>query len=364
MMSTSRAAAGEFRVVNDAAATGRRAGVTRLRESSEMSRSRKSPSPLAAPSRAALLLLALAACDEAEGVNVQPLPGLERPSPEARAGLPEVAGTWRFAGWELPVRDTATAGEGMVPPGALVVSTQRLDSVAGDYVREGQRFPFVGEVRRDGILAVVAFGPDGQGSYVAGRVRRDTLWIELTSLSAAQTWSAGSRAALVRTPVAEPFVRYQGGFVPLNVDSIRADSVRMDSLRLADSLRMRLADSLRAADSARAAAQTPAPGQPQPEAQPPAARPAPPAGETQPPAAVPPATGAPKAAPKQPPAKEQPRRTPEPERRPPRPRDTVRIGEPEREREAEREREREREPEPEVTPVRPDTTRPRPVIIP
>jgi hypothetical protein len=95
-------------------------------------------SSLSAPAtRAALLLLALAACEEAEGVNVQPLPPLERPSPEARAGLPEVAGTWRFAGWELPVRDTATAGEGMLAPGVLAVRTQRLDSVAGDYLREG-----------------------------------------------------------------------------------------------------------------------------------------------------------------------------------------------------------------------------------
>lgn len=302
-----------------------------------MSKSRNFPHCLSAPSRAALLLLALAACDEAEGVDVQPLPSLERPSPEARAGLPEVAGAWRFAGWELPVRDTATAGEGMVPPGALVVRTQRLDSVAGDYVREGQRFPFVGEVRRDGILSVVAFGPDGEGSYVAGRVARDTLWIELTSLSAAQTWSAGSRAAMVRTPVAQPFVRYEGGFVPLNVDSIRADSVRRDSLRVADSLRM--AESARVADSVRAAAPAqPVPGQPAP------AQPAP--ARTDPPAP----------APKQPPAKEQPRRT-EPERR----RDTVRVEEPAREREAERPR----EPEPEESPARPDTTRrPRPVIIP
>ncbi|HEU0079814.1 MAG TPA: hypothetical protein VFQ76_19365, partial [Longimicrobiaceae bacterium] len=169
-----------------------------------MRKYRMFPAVPAAPSRAALLLLALAACEEARGVDVQPLPALKRPSPEARAGLPEVAGTWRFAGWELPVRDTITGGEGMLPPGALAVRTQRLDSVAGAYVRDGQQFPFVGEVRRDGILSVVAFGPDGAGSFIAGRVKRDTLWIELTSLSAAQTWSGGARAAMVRTPVRQP----------------------------------------------------------------------------------------------------------------------------------------------------------------
>lgn len=367
---------------------------------------------LAAPSRAALLLLALAACEEAQGVNVQPLPPLQRPSPEARAGLPEVAGTWRFAGWELPVRDTVTGGEGMLPPGALAVRTQRLDSVAGAYVRDGQQFPMVGEVRRDGILSVVAFGPDGAGSFIAGRVLRDTLWIELTSLSAAQTWSTGARAAMVRTAVRQPFVRYQGGFVKINVDSIRADSVHRDSLRLADSVR--LADSLRLADSAAAAVlpgqpvpvpgqvpgQVPAqpgvrpgappaavPGQPgvRPgappaaapgQARPPAAQPQrqqPAAGTPQPrqPAAQPqrpaPTTGTqqprtqqqtPRAAPKQQtPTEAQRRRTQEAERR-----RREEAAERRREQEAE---ERQREPEEPARP-RPDTTtrRPAPVIIP
>jgi hypothetical protein len=307
---------------------------------------------LRAPLRAALLLLALAACEDAEGVGVQPLPSLQRPSPEARAGLPEVAGSWRFAGWELPVRDTATAGEGMAPPGVLAVQTQRLDSVAGDYLRDGARFPFVGEVRRDGVLSVVAFGPDGSGSFIAGRVVRDTLWVELTSLSAAETWSTGARAALVRTPVARPFVRYQGGFVPLNVDSIRADSVRRDSLRVADSLR--LADSARLAPTVPA----PAPGQVQPQPLPgqlPAATPrreTPPAPAQQPPRTQPaPKQPTPKRAePKQPPRRteEPPRREQEPEP-PPRPRDTVRLP----------------APEPEEEPARPDTARrPQPVIIP
>ncbi len=352
-----------------------------------MRKSAMFPAVAAAPARAALLLLALAACEEARGVDVQPLPPLQRPSPESRAGLPEVAGTWRFAGWELPVRDTVTGGEGMLPPGALAVSTQRLDSIAGAYVRDGQRFPFVGEVRRDRILSVVAFGPDGVGSFIAGRVLRDTLWIELTSLSAAQTWSGGARAAMVRTAVRQPFVRYQGGFVKLNVDSIRADSVRRDSLRLADSVR--LADS--AAAGVAPGAPVPLPGQVpgqvpavrpgappaavpgQPGAARPAAPPAAAPGQARPPAAQPqrqpPAAGTaqprpqqqtPRAAPKQQtpkqqaPTEAQRRRTQEAERR-------------RREEAAERRREQEaEEPEPEERqPARPDTTRrPAPVIIP
>lgn len=329
---------------------------------------RKSRMFPAAPAFAALLVLALAACEEARGVNVQPLPPLERPSAEARAGLPEVAGTWRFAGWELPVRDTATGGEGMVPPGALGIRTQRLDSIAGVYVRDGQPFPVIGEVRRDGIVSVVAFGPDGSGSFIAGRVRRDTLWIELTSLSAAQTWSTGARAALVRTAVRQPFVRYQGGFVKLNVDSIRADSLRRDSLRV-------VADSLRLADSARAAAvpgavpgqvvpgqpgvrpaapPAAAPGQPQP-----GARPGAPPAATQPQPR--PQQQTPRAQPKQQTTEAQRRRAQEAERR--------RREEAERREEEqaeERQREEEPEPEPRERPSRPDTARrpPQPVIIP
>jgi hypothetical protein len=330
--------------------------------------SRTFPALPAAPARAALLLLALAACEEAQGVDVQPLPSLRRPSPEARAGLPEVAGTWRFAGWELPVRDTATGGAGMLPPGALAVRTQRLDSIAGAYVRDGQQFPFVGEVRRDRILSVVAFGPDGVGSFIAGRVLHDTLWIELTSLSAAQTWSSGARAALVRTAVRQPFVRYQGGFVKVNVDSIRADSVRRDSLRLADSVR--LADS--AAAGVVPGAPVPLPGQVPGQAPgqtgvrpgaPPTAVPGQP-GVARP--AAPPAAGTtqpqvPRAAPtQQTPTEAQRRRTQEAERR-----RREEAAERRREQEA-AERERE-EPEPEErAPARPDTAprRPAPTIIP
>lgn len=306
----------------------------------------------ASPSRAVLLLLALAACEEAEGVNVQPLPPLERPSAAARAGLPEVEGTWRFAGWELPVRDTVTEGAGMLPPGELAVKTQRLDSIAGAYVRDGQEYPFVGEVRRDGIVSLVAFGPDGSGSILAGHAVRDTLWIEFTTLAAAQTWSTGARAALVRTPVRQPFVRYQGGYVRPNLDSIAADSVaRADSLRRADSL---------------AALVPGTPGSvPEPVPAPPAARPS-----------TPPATT---------PVEEAPRPRPQPQRETPparrsepqaeqeaRRREAEEAARRRREEEAERRREEEArepaplpEPRPELEPLRPDTTRrPAPVIIP
>ncbi|HEX2094976.1 MAG TPA: hypothetical protein VHG28_21425 [Longimicrobiaceae bacterium] len=275
------------------------------------------------------LLLALAACEEAQGVDVQPLPPLRQPSPEARVGLPEVAGAWRFAGWELPLRDTVTRGEGLVPPGILLVRTQRLDSIAGAYLREGQEYPFVGEVRRDGVLSGAAFGPDGSGSFIAGQVRKDTLWIELTSLTTAAGWSPGTHAAMVRGRVGTPFVRFQGGWVPP-----RPDSVIRDSIRRADSLRM--ADSLRRAVPGAVVPPTTTPLWETPVTPPPTAVP-----PRQPPQTERPredtVTGErPKRSPERPPR----RRTPPPEERDTAPR---------------------REPEPEP---RPDTTRPPPVIVP
>ncbi|HEX6040619.1 hypothetical protein [Longimicrobium sp.] len=181
--------------------------------------------------------LAAGACGEAEGVEVQPLPPLQRPSPEARAGLPEVRGVWRFAGFEIPARDTAAVRERvytLVPPGEFRLATQRLDSIAGQYVREGVAFPFTGEVRRDSTVALVAFS-EGVGQFVAGRVVRDTLWIELTSFSTAQTWPTGTRAALVRGAVRAPFRRLLGGVpiaAPVDSAAVR-DSIRLDSLRRA-----------------------------------------------------------------------------------------------------------------------------------
>jgi hypothetical protein len=182
-------------------------------------------------------VLAAAACGDAEGVEVQPLPPLQRPSAEARAGLPEVRGIWRFAGFEIPAGDTARVRERvytLVPPGELRIATQRLDSIAGQYVREGAAFPFVGEVRRDSSVAVVAFSA-GVGQFAAGRIMRDTLWIELTSFSTAQTWPPGTRAALVRRGGGQPFRRLLGGVAiapPVDSAAVR-DSIRLDSLRRA-----------------------------------------------------------------------------------------------------------------------------------
>jgi hypothetical protein len=181
--------------------------------------------------------MAAGACGEAEGVEVQPLPPLRRPTPEARAGLPEVRGVWRFTGFEIPAGDTTAVREQvymLTPPGELRVITQRLDSIAGQYVREGVAFPFVGEVRRDSALSMVAFS-EGIGQFAAGRLVRDTLWVELTSFTSAQTWPRGTRAALVRGTPRAPFRRLLGG-APITppVDSVALrDSIRLDSLRRA-----------------------------------------------------------------------------------------------------------------------------------
>jgi hypothetical protein len=187
---------------------------------------------------ACIAALAAGACGEAEGVEVQPLPPLQRPTPEMRAGLPEVRGAWRFAGFEIPAGDTAAVRERvytMVSPGEFRILTQRLDSIAGQYVREGVAFPFVGEVRRDSAVSLVAFS-GGVGQFAAGHVVRDTFWIELTSFSTAQTWPRGTRAALVRRGgTGQPFRRLLGGapiYVPVDSAAVR-DSIRLDSLRRA-----------------------------------------------------------------------------------------------------------------------------------
>jgi hypothetical protein len=164
---------------------------------------------------AVLALLGAAACDEAKA-DVEPLPPLRRPTPEERAGLPVISGKWTYAGFEYPAEDTARVRErvyALVPPGDFVVTTQRLDSIAGQYVREGATFPFTGEVRRDGIFAFVAFEPGGGGAFVSGRFSRDTMWVELTGFPSAASWPPGSRVALVRNPKGPPFTRLRG-YVP------------------------------------------------------------------------------------------------------------------------------------------------------
>lgn len=175
---------------------------------------------------AASALLAGAACGPSDEVEVQPLPPLERPTPEVRAGLPEVAGRWRLAGFQLATADTSGIGAGLARPGELWIATQRLDSLAGVYTFAGQRSPLVGEARRDGVLALVAFDPDGVQRFIAGHLHDDTLWIELTSLAAAEGWPTGTRAALVRTPVGEPFIRLPGGALLLpEPDTVVAPTV-------------------------------------------------------------------------------------------------------------------------------------------
>ncbi|HEX2209260.1 MAG TPA: hypothetical protein VHG93_16405 [Longimicrobium sp.] len=180
--------------------------------------------------------LAAGACDEAEG-RVQPLPPLQRPTPEARAGLPEVRGIWRFAGFEIRPQDTLLVREQayqLTAPDEIRIITQRLDSIAGQIVRGGVGFPLSGEVRRDSTITFVTFG-EGAGQFVAGHVRRDTFWIELTTLPIAAGWSPQARAAMVRRVGGPPFRRLLGGApIAPPVDSVRLrDSLRMDSLRRA-----------------------------------------------------------------------------------------------------------------------------------
>lgn len=164
---------------------------------------------------AAFALLGAAACNEAKA-DVEPLPPLHRPTPEERAGLPVLSGRWLFTGFEYPVRDTLRVREQvyrLVPPGEFRIVTQRLDSIAGQYVRDSVPFNLAGEVRRDGIFSFVAFETGGVGQFVAGRVARDTMWVELTGFPSAASWPPGTRAAFVRRPRGAPFVRLRG-YVP------------------------------------------------------------------------------------------------------------------------------------------------------
>jgi hypothetical protein len=184
----------------------------------------------------ACAVLAAGACDEASG-KVEPLPPLTRPSVEARAGLPEVRGIWRFAGFEIRAQDTLLVREQayqLVPPAEMRIITQRLDSIAGQFVRDGVGFPFTGEVRRDSAISVVTFS-DGVAQFAAGHLQRDTFWIEVTTLASAAGWSPGARAAMVRRVGGPPFRRLLGGApIAPPVDSVAIrDSIRMDSLRRA-----------------------------------------------------------------------------------------------------------------------------------
>lgn len=210
--------------------------------------------------------------------RVEELPPLRRPSPERRAGLPEVGGRWLLVGWEVPAEDTARIGSEvyrLVPPGEIRVLTQRMDSVAGQYGVPGEFvYPFVGEVRRDGVFAGVVSAGEGGQQFFSGRVVRDTLWLELSSLAVSASWPPRARVALSRRPRGAPFTRLLGG-TPLGPDSATIAALR--------------ADSLRRDSAARAAAQppvgqpglqpppaggvAPTPSAPRPTGQPPARRP-------------------------------------------------------------------------------------------
>jgi hypothetical protein len=144
-------------------------------------------------------------------VEVQPLPPLERPAAEARAGLPLVAGVWHFAGWEVANAEAGAALGAPARPGDIVVETQRIDSIAGFLARGEVRLPVVGEVRRDSIVSLVAMAEGATQRFAAGRVRADTLWIELSNLPAGELSPPTVRWAFVRTAAGQPFFRLPTG---------------------------------------------------------------------------------------------------------------------------------------------------------
>lgn len=162
-----------------------------------------------------LLSVALCACDPAEDVRVQDLPALERSSIEARLGLPELRGPWRFAGWELAEGDTLGLEAELPTFGVLFLQTQKRDSVGGYYLTAGGgRAPLFGEVRRDSVVALVTFPAPNEGRFLVGDVARDTLWVEATTLAEPGSWRGDARVAFVRSRSAlTPFRRVRGAFV-------------------------------------------------------------------------------------------------------------------------------------------------------
>jgi hypothetical protein len=161
------------------------------------------------------LALLLAACDAADDVRVQELPSLASASAEARLGLPELRGAWRFAGWELPEGDTLGLDAELPGFGILMLQEQKRDSLAGLYVTQGGRAPLVGEVRRDSVVSLVSFPGGGEGRFLVGKVSGDTLWLEMTNLVDAEGWRGNAQVAFVRsqTPVT-PFRRVRGAVPP------------------------------------------------------------------------------------------------------------------------------------------------------
>ncbi len=166
--------------------------------------------PLAHFALVGIMALGAAGCDPGADVDILPLPPLERPSPEARAGLPEIQGVWQFAGWEV-VRGDSTALERTFPSfGDLDLEVQRLDSLAGSFATAGGVTEVVGEVRRDGWVALAALNDEAPVAFISGRFSRDTLWLELTSILPPDEWPQNSRAAFVRQSPAGPLAWVRG----------------------------------------------------------------------------------------------------------------------------------------------------------
>ena len=162
-----------------------------------------------------LLLLAIPSCEPAEDVRVQELPPLERSSVESRLGLPALEGAWPFAGWELAQGDTLGMEAELPIFGAIQVVEQKRDSLGGVYTdAAGAAAPLSGEVRRDGVIALVAFPGGGAGRYLVGSVAGDTIWVESSTLATAGEWRDDARAAFVRGAAAgSPFRRRRGVMV-------------------------------------------------------------------------------------------------------------------------------------------------------
>lgn len=173
-------------------------------------------------------LLVVWGCDAASDVDIQPLPALERPSAEARLGLPEIAGTWRFAGWEIERGDSVTLERTFPSFGDLALTTQRLDSIAGLFALATGTTPVIGEVRRNGDVTMVTLPGGVPDRFIAGSVAEDTLWLELTSILAPGEWPQDARAAFVTEPASEPIAWIRGARPSMEppVDSIAiADSI-------------------------------------------------------------------------------------------------------------------------------------------
>ncbi|MDR0788254.1 MAG: hypothetical protein LBG44_10390 [Gemmatimonadota bacterium] len=153
-----------------------------------------------------------AGCEPAEDVAVLPLPSLDRPTPEARYGIPEVKGDWRFAGWEVEPGDSSLLNRSYPVLGPLAIHAQRLDSIAGAVSLHGGATPVVGEIRRDGWFSVATLSGPEATAFITGRYLRDTLWLEMTSVIASEDWPSGARGVFVREDgsAAGPIAWFQG----------------------------------------------------------------------------------------------------------------------------------------------------------